>query len=177
MPGRPPARSKPRLLLVEDHFSLCAFLYELLEEDYDVEVTTHGEQAWAATQREAFALVLASVSLPVLDGVDLTRRLRAEASTAMLPIILLTASNDERTLRRIKEGGADDFLLKPFRPRDLLECLRSHLGREYSRGGGQLIGAMDSPPACEEEGPAFPVRGGSASGQAGISGWPAACSA
>ena len=137
MPGRPPARSKPRLLLVEDHFSLCAFLCELLEEDYDVEVATHGEQAWAATQREAFDLVLASVSLPVLDGIDLTRRLRAEARTAKLPIILLTASSDERTLRRIKKGGADDFLLEPFRPSDLLECLRSHLEREHSKEEGR----------------------------------------
>ena len=128
--GGPLTRSKPRLLLVEDHFSLCVFLCELLEEDYDAEVATNGEQAWAATQREAFALVLASVSIPVLDGIELTRRLRAEARTAMLPIILLTASNDEQMLRRIRDVGADDFFLKPFRPRELLACVRSHLARE-----------------------------------------------
>ena len=62
--------------------------------------------------------------LPVLDGIELTRRLRASARTAMLPIILLTARNDQHTLHQITASGADGFFLKPFHVKDLLECLR-----------------------------------------------------
>ncbi len=129
--GGHPAHPKRRLLLAEDNYALCVFLCELLEDEYDVEVATHGGQAWAAVQRELPDIVLADLVMPELDGIELTARLRADARTAALPILLLTACNDPETLRRILEGGADGFLLKPFRPLELLDRLRRHLAREH----------------------------------------------
>ena len=120
---------KPRLLVAEAQFPLGVFLNELLGADYDVETTTNGAQAWAAAQREPPDLVLADVRLPVLDGLQLARMMRLDARLTRTPIILLAANSDLETKRLILEAGADDFLLKPFRPLALLKCLRSQLAR------------------------------------------------
>ncbi len=71
-------------------------------------------------------MFLADVFLPGLDGVNLTRRLRAEPRTATIPIILLTTGNEKSLLLEGLAAGANDFLLKPFSPHELAARLRSH---------------------------------------------------
>ena len=127
--GGSPAPANPRLLLAEANFPLCVFLCELLAKDYQVEVSTNGEQAWECTQREPPDLVLAGERLPVVDGVELTRRLRRDVRMVRMPILLLTTNNDPLSLRRITEAGADEFLFQPFRPLELLSRLRVLLAR------------------------------------------------
>ena len=123
-----PSAPLPRLLLVEDEPSLCLLLDELLRPEYQVEVATDGQRAWESVQRQPPDLVLADVRLrhADLDGVGLTRRLRAQERTADLLIMLLTSCNKPETLKRGFEAGADDLLLKPFHPPELLTRLRSH---------------------------------------------------
>ena len=65
--------------------------------------------------------------MPGVDGVGLTRWLRANAGTATVPIILLSADNQMDTLQRGLEAGANDFLLKPFRPHEILARLEDKL--------------------------------------------------
>ncbi len=129
--GGPSARHKPCLLLAEDEPSTREFLRELLLPHYRVTVVLDGAQAIDAAGREPPDLVLSNVVMPGVDGVGLTRWLRANACTATVPIILLSADNHMDTLRRGLEAGADDFLLKPFRPHEILACLsnRLRLGR------------------------------------------------
>lgn len=119
------ASRKPRLLLAEDELSTLDFLGEILSSEYDVVACMTGEQAWMATLNRPPDVVLSDLHLPGLDGISLTRRLRANADTAVTPIILLTASNKIEMLLEGLEAGADDFLLKPFRPQELLARLRS----------------------------------------------------
>lgn len=118
-------RSKPRLLLAEDEPSLRELLIELLCAEYDLLVAPDGERAWElAVHEPGLDLVLSDVEMPGLSGIELTRRLRAWASTALVPIILFSANN---LLPALLEGlavGADDFMLKPFRPPELLARLR-----------------------------------------------------
>ncbi len=117
----------PRLLLAEDDSATRDLLCKLLHSEYDVEAVATGEQAWAAAQRELPDLILSDVLLPGgLDGISLTRQLRAAERTHILPIILVTASNEKELLLSCLEAGADDCLLKPFRAPELLARLRCH---------------------------------------------------
>ncbi len=122
--GSLPSLERPTLLLVEDEFSHGIFLCELLAPEYEVEVATNGEQAWAAVQRLLPDLILSDVTMPLLDGLGLTRRLRADARTACVPVMLMTANNQREQLLQALEAGIDDFLLKPFHPLELLARLR-----------------------------------------------------
>ena len=130
--GGPPARHNPRLLLAEDETSTREFLREILLSHYRVTVVLDGAQGIDAAGREAPDLVLSNVVMPGLDGVGLTRWLRANAATATVPIILLSADNQTDTLQRGLEAGANDFLLKPFRPHEVLACLDKHLRSDRS---------------------------------------------
>ena len=124
--GDPSARRNPRLLLAEDDPATRDLLFEILRADYEVEAVATGEQAWAAAQRELPDLVLSDVLMPGLDGIALTRRLRAAELTGTLPIILLTASNEKELMLLCLEAGADDCLLKPFSAPELLARVRCH---------------------------------------------------
>ena len=121
------AHSKPRLLLAEDEPSTREFLHLILSPHYEVTVALDGAQAIESARREPPDLVLSNVVMPGVDGVGLTRWLRANERTATVPIILLSADNQMDTLRNGLDAGADDFLLKPFRPHEVLACLDEHL--------------------------------------------------
>ena len=125
-PGGPPARRNPRLLLAEDDPLMREYLCEILRVDYEVEAVVNGEQACAAVQRDLPEMVLSDVLMPDLDGIGLTRQLRAAERTNTLPIILLTASTEKELMLLCLEAGADDCLLKPFSPPELQARLRSH---------------------------------------------------
>ena len=117
----------PRLLLAEDDPLTRNLLWEVLHADYEVEAVATGEQAWAAAQRDLPDLVLSDVLMPGgLDGIGLTRQLRAAERTRTLPIILLTASDEKELLLSCLDAGADDCLRKPFSALELLARLRCH---------------------------------------------------
>ena len=122
------AGSKPRLLLAEDEAGLRQLLSEMLRGEYELLIAPDGERAWElAVQEPSLDLVLSDVEMPGLGGIEFTRRLRAQPGTATVPIILFSANNRLPTLLEGFEAGADDFLLKPFRPAELLVRLRSRL--------------------------------------------------
>ena len=129
----PPDADRPdgprrRLLLVEDEHSLRQFLGEVLAREYQVQTALDGEQAWQAIQRERPDVVLSNVNMPVLDGPGLVRRLRASSTTLTLPVLLLSARVDSATLRESSAAGANGWMQKPFRLRELLETLRTLSG-------------------------------------------------
>ncbi len=123
------AQPKSRLLLAEDEPSARAFLREILLADYVVTVTLDGAQAMDAAGRELPDLVLSNVVMRNVDGVALTRWLRTNPSTATVPIILLSADNRMDTVQRGLEAGANNYLLKPFRPEELLALIAALLNR------------------------------------------------
>ena len=118
---------KPRLLLVEDEYADCLFLFEVLSKHYEVEIAMTGPRAWEMAQLQPPDMVLSDVVLPGLDGFSLARRLRAHAPTSKVPIILLSANSKIDLMVRGLVAGADDVLLKPIRVEELLKILQDKL--------------------------------------------------
>jgi CheY-like chemotaxis protein len=128
----PAARNEdaPRVLLVEDELPLRAMLGDLLtREGYEVLVAGDGLEALAVVDREGPDAVVLDLTLPRLDGYAVLSRLRARLATQQLPVLVLTAREDEEAEVRVFDLGADDFLSKPFRPRALMARLKALLRR------------------------------------------------
>ncbi len=116
-----------RLLIVEDEPTLLETLkYNLERQGYDVVTASDGVQALSTAREEKPELVILDVMLPGLDGFEVCRILRQEMS---LPILMLTAKDEEVEKIVGLEVGADDYLTKPFSMRELLARVRAHLRR------------------------------------------------
>ena len=123
--GEPSTSRKPRLLLVEDEPAEWMFLFEVLQDHYDVEVATDGYLAWEIAQLQTPDVVLSDVVLPGMDGFTLARHLRKHAPTAKVPIVLMSANSQIELMVRGLIAGADDVLLKPIHVEELLAILES----------------------------------------------------
>jgi two-component system sensor histidine kinase/response regulator len=111
-----------RVLVVDDNDINQLVAAAILEEvGIDVATADDGRQALDESQRTAYDLVLMDVQMPVMDGLDATRELRARGSR--IPVVALTASVSERDRQRCLEAGMDDVLAKPIEPEQLWHCL------------------------------------------------------
>jgi DNA-binding response OmpR family regulator len=121
----------PRVLLVDDDRELCQMLSEYLDaEHFDVKSVHDGGEALAELQAGEFEIVILDVMLPSVGGLDVMRKLGASYST---PILMLTARGDDVDRIVGLELGADDYLSKPFNPRELVARIRAILRRASSR--------------------------------------------
>jgi signal transduction histidine kinase len=118
---------RPRVLVVDDNADLREYVAALLAPAYDVATAADGEAAIAAVRENPPELVVSDVMMPQLDGFGLVSRLRADPSTASLPVILLSARAGEEAAVAGLEAGADDYLAKPFSARELLARVRTHV--------------------------------------------------
>ncbi len=114
-----------RILVVDDDTNLRLLLRTTLE-DSEVEVieAADGNEALEVALKERPDLVVLDWMMPGMTGLELTRRLRADARTARMPIILLTAKGQDDDRAEGLEAGADHFLVKPFSPLELLEKIQ-----------------------------------------------------
>jgi two-component system, OmpR family, alkaline phosphatase synthesis response regulator PhoP len=123
----------PKILIVEDDPAVRDVVeYALSREGMETEAVSSGE---AATERlfsdATFDLVILDVMLPDTDGVTLCRELRsADCASRDVPVIMLTARDDETSVVVGLEVGADDYVTKPFSPRQLVSRVRAHLRRQ-----------------------------------------------
>jgi DNA-binding response OmpR family regulator len=126
-----------RILLVEDDQRLAALLAEYLGgAGFRVVTLAEGERALERLAREPFDAVILDLGLPDIDGLEVCRRLRAKADT---PVLMLTARGDALDRVLGLEIGADDYLPKPFEPRELLARLRAILRRGAARNHSRLL--------------------------------------
>lgn len=123
------AQETHRILVVDDDIRLRALLERyLLEQGFQVRAVAGGQQMDRLLERENFSLMVLDLMLPDEDGMSICRRLRARGSS--LPIIMLTAKGDEVDRIMGLEQGADDYLAKPFNPRELLARINAVLRRQ-----------------------------------------------
>ena len=116
-----------RVLIIDDDFELCSLVSEYLEpEGFRVESVHDGETGLQRAQNGNYLLVILDVMLPGMSGFDVLRRLRA---TSRIPVLLLTARGEDVDRIGGLEIGADDYLPKPFNPRELVARIRAVLRR------------------------------------------------
>jgi two-component system response regulator CpxR len=115
------------ILLVDDDIELCGLLTEyLLKQGFAADSAHDGAAGLAAVFRGAYDIVILDVMLPRIDGFEVLRQLRARTD---VPVILLTARGQEADRLRGFDSGADDYLVKPFVPAELLARIRAVLKR------------------------------------------------
>ena len=117
-------------LLIDDDARLGALMTEYLgKHDIDVVVAGDGPRGLAALHKNRPDIVLLDLMLPGIDGLEVCRRIRATPDNAALPVIMLTAKGEDVDKVVGLEVGADDYLAKPFNPRELLARMRALLRR------------------------------------------------
>lgn len=115
-----PASARGLVLLVDDNPDMRCYLARLLGREHEVCIASDGWQALQRIGERMPDLVVTDVMMARMDGFQLLRRLRETAATATLPVIMVSANAAEDARVRALEGGADDFLVKPFPARELL---------------------------------------------------------
>jgi two-component system cell cycle response regulator DivK len=117
-----------RILVVEDQEDNRQILRDLLTNaGFDMIQAENGEEAIAAAQASRPDLILMDIQLPILDGYEATRRIKADPDLKSIPIIVVTSyalSGDEEKARR---AGCDDYVAKPFSPRQLLAKIKEYV--------------------------------------------------
>jgi two-component system phosphate regulon response regulator PhoB len=125
--------AQERILVVEDEEDIQELVrYNLERESYKVTCAGTGEEALEAVAQKVPDLVLLDLMLPGIDGLTVCREFRAADRTRLVPIIMLTAKDDEADVVTGLELGADDYVTKPFSPRVLLARVRAVLRRTSS---------------------------------------------
>jgi two-component system alkaline phosphatase synthesis response regulator PhoP len=122
---------RTRVLVVDDEPDLLELLhYNLTKAGYDVACVLSGEEALAHVHASPPDLIVLDVLLPGLDGLEVCKALRRNATTAGIPIVMLTARSEDADVVTGLELGADDYLTKPFSPRVLLARIKAVLRRQ-----------------------------------------------
>ncbi|OEU72942.1 MAG: DNA-binding response regulator [Desulfuromonadales bacterium C00003093] len=124
-----------RILVIDDDIELCELLTDYLSsEGFTVQTCNHGEQGASQALAEEYALVVLDVMLPGINGFDVLRKIRKRSK---VPVIMLTARGDDIDRIVGLELGADDYLPKPFNPRELVARIRAVQRR--SKNGEKAI--------------------------------------
>ncbi len=136
---------RARILVADDNADMRDYVARLLSEAWDVDVVADGAAALEAIELSPPDLVLADVMMPRLSGFELVRRLRANAETRHIPVVLLTARAGAESTADGLLSGANDYLVKPFAARDLLVRVEAQLAllRTRREHESELRGALD----------------------------------
>lgn len=135
---------KLNILVVEDEDAIREMLMMVLEQsDFQVIVVASAEKALLALAEKLPDLILLDWMLPGISGVELARRLKKDDGYSDLPIILLTARGEEEDKVRGLEIGADDYITKPFSPKELIARIRAVTRRSNNSSGSKQISMGD----------------------------------
>ena len=134
------ADPKPHVLIVEDEAALVTMLrYNLESQGYRVSEAVDGEEAILLVIEEPPDLILLDWMLPSLSGIEVCRRIRRNESARDVPIIMLTARGEDSDRVRGLDSGADDYITKPFSPRELMARVRAVLRRSQPSDNERLV--------------------------------------
>ncbi len=134
----------PRLLLVEDDPALAELLeFRFAQEGYAVTATSDGDEALLLAQEQVPDLVVLDWMIEGTSGIEVCRRLRRAKETAHVPIVMLTARGAEDDKIRGLETGADDFVTKPFSPRELIARVNAIMRRIRPALAGETLTVGD----------------------------------
>jgi DNA-binding response OmpR family regulator len=124
-----------RILVIEDEPDIQVLVrYHLEKDQHNVTVVASGDDGLHEARRQAYDLVLLDLMLPDKDGLEVCRQLRARDATARVPIIMVTAKGEESDVVVGLGMGADDYVTKPFRIKELMARVRARLLRAREMG-------------------------------------------
>jgi two-component system phosphate regulon response regulator PhoB len=123
--------AKEQILAVDDEEDIVELVrYNLEREGYQMICATNGDDALKSVRKSIPAVILLDLMLPDMDGLEITRLLKADAMTRSIPIIMLTAKGEEADIVTGLELGADDYITKPFSPRVMTARVKAVLRRK-----------------------------------------------
>jgi two-component system alkaline phosphatase synthesis response regulator PhoP len=124
-----------KIVVIEDEADILEVIaYNLKREGYDVVTSTSGEDGLEKIERTKPNLVVLDLMLPEIDGIELCRKLKSDPVTQSIPVIMVTAKGEESDVVLGLGVGADDYVTKPFSPRELTARVKAVLRRSKSRG-------------------------------------------
>lgn len=131
---------KPYVLVVEDEDSIALLLrYNLEKEGFEVKVVEEGDTALYEVEERKPDLVLLDWMIPEISGMEVCKRIREKEATRDIPVILLTARGEENDRLRGLDNGADDYIVKPFSPKELIARIRAVLRRARPVTGAKQL--------------------------------------
>jgi signal transduction histidine kinase len=132
-PITPEKQDLPLVLVVDDNADMREHIQTVLLPYFNVITATNGLEAWHRVQEQQPALVLSDIMMPVMDGMALLKEVKANTTTAHIPVVLLTARAGEESKIVGWETGADDYLTKPFSSRELIARISSQIRTQHIR--------------------------------------------
>lgn len=121
---------KAKILVVDDEKDILELVsYNLKKEGYDVFTSADGEEVLKLLKKEKYNLIILDLMLPGIQGMELCKMLKTSEETSFIPIIMLTAKSEELDKVLGLEMGADDYITKPFSPRELIARVKAVLRR------------------------------------------------
>ncbi|MEZ4415637.1 MAG: response regulator transcription factor [Gemmatimonadota bacterium] len=146
MAGRQGEAEARRILVVEDEADIAALVaYQLTRAGFQVQTVSSGTDALKAVERQVPHLIVLDIMLTGLSGLEVLERLRSDPATHDVPVLLLTALREPSDRIRGLELGADDYLTKPFSPKELVLRVEAVLRRAVgaAAGSGSMLRALD----------------------------------
>jgi two-component system alkaline phosphatase synthesis response regulator PhoP len=119
-----------KIMIIEDDPDICEILeYNLIQEGFDVDIFHDGQKGLNAVLKDPPNLVLLDLILPFRNGLEIARIIRKDEHTFNVPIIMITARSEEMDILQGLEQGADDYITKPFRPKEVIARVKAMLRR------------------------------------------------
>ena len=131
-----------KILIVDDTVSNLDILEDLLHE-YIVLSSTNGQDALEAVNEEPIDLILLDIMMPDMDGYEVCKRLKSNPETKEIPVIFITAKDDEASIEKAYKVGGDDYVRKPFLPKELLARVKKELKLQDMMKELQLLASTD----------------------------------
>src|SRR5271157_5965329 len=136
--------SKPLVLIVEDEAPLVTMLrYNLEKEGFEVSEAGDGEEGLVRIAERRPDIVLLDWMLPLVSGIEVCRQIRRSPSSRTLPVVMLTARGEEGDRVRGLNSGADDYVVKPFSPTELIARLRAVMRRAQPASAEDVLRFAD----------------------------------
>ncbi|QOY52404.1 diguanylate cyclase [Candidatus Sulfurimonas baltica] len=136
--------NKKTILIVDDTETNIDILLELLGDEYDVMVSLDGKSALEIVNEDDIDLILLDIMMPDMDGYEVCEILKANAKSANIPVIFITAKTDEASIEKAYDVGAVDYITKPFKPRELLARVKTQLKVKELINNLEFIASHDS---------------------------------
>jgi len=125
-----------RILIVDDEEDILELLrYNISKEGYDVICADNGGKCLASAKTHSPSLIILDLMMPGIDGLDVCKQLKSDSDTKSIPIIMLTAKGTERDILKGFDCGADDYVPKPFSPKELNARIKAVLRRTSGNAG------------------------------------------